>query len=123
MPADVRFIGLDAARRLLADRGIVLNDRQMRRATEPGPDGRRRLPFFRCPLTSRLICREDELLAAIASWGASDPPQAVVADLRRPAIRGAADGAPRGASGAPNPPQTRHNKIRAALGYGGFPRV
>jgi len=48
------YIGIDQARQVLGEMGIELNDRQMKRAAEKGPDGRRKLPFFVDPIEGKL---------------------------------------------------------------------
>ena len=62
-----RLLDVDQARNLLSDLGIVLNERQMRRAVEPDAQGRRKLPFFRDPITKRLVIAEDALKQVYAS--------------------------------------------------------
>jgi len=41
-----RYIGLDEARQVLAEMGVELNSRQMKRAADKDANGRRKLPFF-----------------------------------------------------------------------------
>lgn len=56
-----RFLDIQQAREVLADIGIILSDRQMRRAAEPDANGVRKLPFFRDPITKRLVIAENAL--------------------------------------------------------------
>jgi len=56
------YIGLDDAREVLKDIGIELNERQMKRAAEPDPNGQRKLPFFRDPIDGRLKINKHTLL-------------------------------------------------------------
>jgi transglutaminase-like putative cysteine protease len=48
------YIGIDQARQVLGEMGVELSDRQMKRAAEKGPDGRRKLPFFVDPIEGKL---------------------------------------------------------------------
>ncbi|MEW5704399.1 MAG: hypothetical protein AB1781_07440 [Pseudomonadota bacterium] len=48
------FIDLEQARQVLADMGVELNSRQMKRAAETDAHGRRKLPFFVDPIDGRL---------------------------------------------------------------------
>ena len=48
------YIGLDEARSLLAEMGVELSDRQIKRAAETDIYGRRKLPFFVDPIDGRL---------------------------------------------------------------------
>ena len=48
------YIGIDQARQVLGEMGVELTDRQMKRAAEKGPDGRRKLPFFVDPIEGKL---------------------------------------------------------------------
>ncbi len=56
-----KYLGMDQAREVLANLGIVLSDRQMRRAAEPDAHGKRKLPFFKDPITNRLVIAETTL--------------------------------------------------------------
>lgn len=58
---DDRYLDREEARFVLSDMGIKLTDRQMRRATEPDAKGRRKLPFFKDPITHRLLISEAKL--------------------------------------------------------------
>lgn len=58
-----KYLGINAARQELARIGIELNERQMLRAAEIGADGRRKLPFFLCPIENRLKIERSTLLA------------------------------------------------------------
>jgi hypothetical protein len=48
------FIGLEEARQVLAEMGVVLSVRQMQRAAELRPDGMRKFPFFIDPIEGTL---------------------------------------------------------------------
>ena len=48
------YIGLNKAREVLAEMGIELNERQIKRAADPDPKGKRKLPFFVDPIDGRL---------------------------------------------------------------------
>lgn len=48
------YIGIEQARTVLAEMGIELNTRQIRRAAEKDATGRRRLPFFVDPIEGTL---------------------------------------------------------------------
>ena len=56
------YIDQNEAREVLADIGIILNERQMKRATEPNAHGQRKLPFFIDPVEGRLRIEKDRLL-------------------------------------------------------------
>ncbi len=49
-----QFIGLEEARLVLAEMGVVLTPRQMKRAADKDGDGRRKLPFFVDPIEGTL---------------------------------------------------------------------
>lgn len=57
------FIGLEEARSVLADIGIILSEKQMQRAAEPDSDGKRKLPFIIDPIDGRLKINRDTLLS------------------------------------------------------------
>ena len=56
------YIGLEAARQVLADMGIALNRRQIKRAAEKDAHGRRKLPFFVDPIDGRLKIEKGTLI-------------------------------------------------------------
>lgn len=56
------YIGLDQARQVLAEMGIELNNRQIKRAADPDPYGRRKLPFFVDPIDGRLKIEKGSLV-------------------------------------------------------------
>ncbi len=56
------YVDLEEARQVLAEIGIVLNQRQMQRAAEPDAAGRRKLPFFVDPIDGRLKIDRARLL-------------------------------------------------------------
>lgn len=57
------YIDLKQAQQVLADIGIVLNDRQMKRAADRDAHGRRKLPFFVDPIDKKLKIEKGSLLA------------------------------------------------------------
>lgn len=56
------YIGLDEARSLLADMGVELSDRQIKRAAEADIYGRRKLPFFVDPIDGKLKIEKGSLV-------------------------------------------------------------
>jgi len=56
------YIGLNEARSVLAEMGVELNDRQIRRAAEADIHGRRKLPFFVDPIDGRLKIEKESLV-------------------------------------------------------------
>lgn len=56
------YIGLDEARQVLAEMGIELNDRQMKRAADKDASGRRKLPFFVDPIEGKLKIEKGALV-------------------------------------------------------------
>jgi hypothetical protein len=56
------YIGLAQARLILAEMGIDLSDRQIRRAAETDRHGRRKLPFFVDPVDGRLKIEKGSLV-------------------------------------------------------------
>jgi hypothetical protein len=56
------YIDLEQAREVLADMGILLTLRQMKRAAEPNAKGQRKLPFFVDPIEGRLKIEKGTLL-------------------------------------------------------------
>lgn len=61
---DPTYIGLSEARRLLANLGVALSERQMKRAADMDAKGRRKLPFFVDPITGKLTIEKGALVAA-----------------------------------------------------------
>ena len=57
------YIDMKQAQKVLADIGIELNDRQMKRAAEKDARGQRKLPFFVDPINGRLKIEKGALLA------------------------------------------------------------
>ena len=47
------YIGLEEARQVLAEMGVALSPRQMKRAADMDARGRRKLPFFVDPIEAR----------------------------------------------------------------------
>jgi hypothetical protein len=58
------YIGLEEARQVLAQMGVTLSPRQMKRAADKDIYGRRKLPFFIDPIDGRLKI-ERELLTEV----------------------------------------------------------
>lgn len=56
------YIGLDEAREVLAEMGIELNERQMKRAAEKDASGKRKLPFFIDPVEGKLKIEKGTLV-------------------------------------------------------------
>lgn len=48
------YIDIKQCRKVLAEMGIELSERQIKRAADPDPHGRRKLPFFIDPIDGRL---------------------------------------------------------------------
>jgi hypothetical protein len=49
-----RYVNLNQARNVLAENGIELSHRQLKRAADPDAHGKRKLPFFVDPIDGRL---------------------------------------------------------------------
>lgn len=58
------YIGLDEARQVLAEMGVMLTSRQMKRAADKDADGRRKLPFFIDPIEGTLKIERQDLVDA-----------------------------------------------------------
>ncbi|MGN6285536.1 MAG: hypothetical protein ACTHM2_10335 [Afipia sp.] len=58
------YISLAEARKELADMGIQLSDRQIKRAADKDAQGKRKLPFFVDPITGTLKIEKGALVAA-----------------------------------------------------------
>lgn len=56
------YIGLEQARQVLADMGVDLTPRQIKRAAEPDANGKRKLPFFVDPIEGKLKIERGTLL-------------------------------------------------------------
>lgn len=56
------YIGLDEARQTLAEIGINLTAKQIKRAADPDAAGRRKLPFFVDPIDGRLKIERGTLM-------------------------------------------------------------
>lgn len=56
------YIGLEQARAVLAEMGVELTRRQIKRASEPDVNGRRKLPFFIDPIEGRLKIEKGTLV-------------------------------------------------------------
>jgi hypothetical protein len=59
-----QYIGLDEARQVLAELGVELTPRQMKRAADRDAAGRRKLPFFIDPIEGTLKIEKQALIAA-----------------------------------------------------------
>ncbi len=58
------YIGLDEARAVLSEMGVVLTVRQMTRAADKDAEGRRKLPFFIDPIEGTLTIEKQALIDA-----------------------------------------------------------
>ncbi|MDX0174505.1 hypothetical protein [Sinorhizobium meliloti] len=56
------YIDLDQARQVLAEMGLELNPRQMKRAADKDATGQRKLPFFVDPIDGRLKIEKGTLV-------------------------------------------------------------
>ena len=56
------YINIAQARLVLAEMGIELSDRQLKRAAETDSEGRRKLPFFIDPIDGRLKIEKGALV-------------------------------------------------------------
>ena len=56
------YIGLEQARAVLAEMGVELNERQMKRAAEKDAHGNRNLPFFVDPVEGKLKIEKGTLV-------------------------------------------------------------
>ena len=56
------YIGLNQARQVLAEMGVELNERQMKRAAEKDASGKRKLPFFVDPIEGKLKIEKGTLV-------------------------------------------------------------
>lgn len=55
------YIDLEQARQVLAEMGVALNPRQMKRAADKDARGRRKLPFFIDPIEGNLKIEKNTL--------------------------------------------------------------
>lgn len=62
-----QYVSLEQAREILAGIGIELSIRQMQRAAEINPAGKRKLPFFVDPIEGRLKIEKQILLNTYAA--------------------------------------------------------
>jgi hypothetical protein len=58
------YVGLREAQKILANIGVELSERQMKRAADKDVAGRRKLPFFVDPITGQLKIEKGALVAA-----------------------------------------------------------
>jgi hypothetical protein len=56
-----QYIGLEEARQVLAEMGVALSPRQMKRAADLDARGRRKLPFFVDPIEGKLKIEKNTL--------------------------------------------------------------
>jgi hypothetical protein len=56
-----QYIGLEEARQVLAEMGVALSPRQMKRAADMDARGRRKLPFFLDPIEGKLKIEKNTL--------------------------------------------------------------
>ncbi|MEW8524832.1 MAG: hypothetical protein AB2552_17425 [Candidatus Thiodiazotropha endolucinida] len=56
------YINLNEAREVLAEMGVNLTERQMKRASEMDAQGRRKLPFFIDPIEGKLKIEKGTLV-------------------------------------------------------------
>lgn len=56
------YIDLEQARQVLAEMGVELNERQMKRAADKDASGHRKLPFFVDPIEGRLKIEKGTLV-------------------------------------------------------------
>lgn len=56
------YVGIEGARAALAEIGIHLTHRQIKRAADPDASGKRKLPFFVDPIDKRLKIDKNTLL-------------------------------------------------------------
>ena len=57
-----RYIDLEQAREVLAGMGVELTGRQMKRAADLDTHGKRKLPFFVCPIERKLKIEQQTLV-------------------------------------------------------------
>ena len=57
-----QYIGLEEARQVLAEMGVALSPRQMKRAADIDARGRRKLPFFVDPIEGKLKIEKGSLV-------------------------------------------------------------
>jgi len=56
------YIDLSQSRKVLAEMGVELTERQIKRAAEPDTHGKRKLPFFVDPIEGRLKIEKGTLV-------------------------------------------------------------
>lgn len=62
MKQQFQYLGLEEARQVLAEMGIALTPRQMKRAAETNASGQRKLPFFVDPVEGTLKIERQALV-------------------------------------------------------------
>jgi hypothetical protein len=60
-PSRLCYIDLEEARQVLAEMGVALSPRQMKRAADTDARGRRKLPFFLDPIEGKLKIEKNTL--------------------------------------------------------------
>jgi len=68
-----KYLDRQQVREWLAERGVTLNDRQVRRAMEPDAEGKRAIPAAKCPIRKCLIVRQSDLERLYPSQDAVAP--------------------------------------------------
>lgn len=58
------YIDMEQARAVLAEMGVEITERQMKRAAETDAEGRRKLPFFIDPIEGKLKIERQALIDA-----------------------------------------------------------
>lgn len=56
------YIGITQVQEVLAEMGVKLNERQIKRAADPDAHGRRKLPFFVDPIDGKLKIERGSLV-------------------------------------------------------------
>ncbi|MEE9368733.1 MAG: hypothetical protein V3V05_07700 [Pontiella sp.] len=62
-----QYVSVEQAREILAEIGVELTMRQMKRAAETNPAGKRKLPFFVDPIEGKLKIEKQILLNTYAA--------------------------------------------------------
>lgn len=62
-----RYVNIEQARNVLAESGVDLTQRQIKRAADPDANGKRKLPFFVDPIDGRLKIDKNLLVGIYTS--------------------------------------------------------
>ncbi|WP_150641051.1 hypothetical protein [Pseudomonas fluorescens] len=62
-----RYVNIEQARNVLAESGVELTQRQIKRAADPDAHGKRKLPFFVDPIDGRLKIDKNLLMEIYAT--------------------------------------------------------